>query len=55
MKKNMLAIRRLVDRAEQLGGKLQCQSPKFVLCHSDIHAGNVLIEGNNDDLHSGLG
>lgn len=47
MKKNMLAIRRLVDRAEQLGGKLQNQSPKFVLCHSDIHAGNVLIDGNN--------
>ncbi|MBS3904936.1 MAG: aminoglycoside phosphotransferase family protein [Simkania sp.] len=47
MKKNMLAIRRLVDRAEQLGRKLQNQSPKFVLCHSDIHAGNVLIDGNN--------
>ncbi len=47
MKKNMLAIRRLVDRAEQLGEKLQSQSPKFVLCHSDIHAGNVLIDGNN--------
>lgn len=47
MKKNMPAIRRLVDRAEELGGKLQNQSPKFVLCHSDIHAGNVLIDGNN--------
>ncbi len=47
MKKHMPAIRRLVDRAEQLGGKLQNQSPKFVLCHSDIHAGNVLIDGNN--------
>lgn len=47
MKKNMLAIRRLVDRAHELGEKLQNQSPKFVLCHSDIHAGNVLIDGNN--------
>ncbi len=47
MKKNMPAIRKLVDRAEQLGEKLQNQSPKFVLCHSDIHAGNVLIDGNN--------
>lgn len=47
MKKNRLAIRRLVDRAEQLGGKLQNQSPKFALCHSDIHAGNVLIGRNN--------
>ena len=43
MKENMLAIRRLVDRAEQLSQKLQDQSPKFVLCHSDIHGGNVLI------------
>lgn len=48
MKKNMLAIRRLVDRAEQLREKLQAQSPKFVLCHSDIHAGNVLINGNDE-------
>lgn len=47
MKENMLAIRQLVDRAEQLGQKSQEQSPKFVLCHSDIHAGNVLIDGNN--------
>ena len=47
MKKNMLAIRQLVDRAQQLAEKLQNNSPKFVLCHSDIHAGNVLIDGNN--------
>ncbi len=46
MKKNMPAIRRLVDRAQQLGEKLQNQPHKFVLCHSDIHAGNVLIEKN---------
>jgi len=47
MKENMPAIRRLVDRAEQLGQQLQGQSPKFVLCHSDIHGGNVLINGND--------
>jgi spectinomycin phosphotransferase len=47
MKENILAIRRLVDRAEQLGQKLQDPSHKFVLCHSDIHGGNVLIEGND--------
>lgn len=47
MKKNLLAIRRLVDRAEQLGQKLQDQSPKFVLCHSDIHGGNVLMDEND--------
>ncbi len=47
MKENILSIHRLVDRAEQLGQKLQNQSPKFVLCHSDIHGGNVLIDGND--------
>ena len=47
MTENMPAIRGLVDRAEQLGQKLQGQSPKFVLCHSDIHGGNVLINGND--------
>ncbi len=47
MNENMPAIRRLVDRAEQLGQKLQGQSPKFVLCHSDIHGGNVVINGND--------
>jgi spectinomycin phosphotransferase len=47
MKENMPAIRRLVDRAEQLSQKLQSQSTKFVLCHSDIHAGNVLVDGSD--------
>lgn len=44
MKKQASAIHRLVDRAEQLAQKIQNQSPKFVLCHSDIHGGNVLID-----------
>lgn len=48
MKQAMPDIRRLVDRAEQLGKKLQNLSPKFVLCHSDIHGGNVLIHENSD-------
>lgn len=48
MKKNMPAIRRLVDRSEQLGKKLQDYSLKFVLCHSDIHGGNVLMDENSD-------
>ncbi len=47
LKENMLTIRQLVDGAEQLGHKSQEQSSKFVLCHSDIHAGNVLIDGHN--------
>lgn len=46
MKKHKLIIQRLVDRAEQLGHKIQQQTPQFVLCHADIHGGNVLIEKN---------
>lgn len=47
MKKNILIIQRLVDRAEQLAQILRNESSQFVLCHSDIHGGNVLI--NKDD------
>jgi len=43
MKEQRGIIQRLVDRAEQLRHKIQAQSPEFVLCHSDIHGGNVLI------------
>jgi spectinomycin phosphotransferase len=43
MKEQRGTIQRLIDRAEQLGKKIQRQSPEFVLCHSDIHGGNVLI------------
>jgi spectinomycin phosphotransferase len=47
MKEKIESIRRLVDRAEELGQELQHQTPPFVLCHSDIHAGNVLLRGND--------
>ena len=46
MKEHRAVIHRLVDRAEALSQKIQEQSPEFVLCHSDIHGGNVLIDGN---------
>lgn len=46
MQDHRLIIQRLVDRAEQLGHIIQQQSPQFVLCHADIHAGNVFIENN---------
>lgn len=48
MKKNKVTIHRLVDRAGQLGKKLHNESTKFVLCHSDIHGGNILIDKNNN-------
>ena len=47
MKENTLTIHRLVDRAEQLAQILRNETPKFVLCHSDLHGGNVLVDGNN--------
>lgn len=43
MKEHRKTILRLVDRAEQLAQEIQQQLPEFVLCHSDIHAGNVLL------------
>lgn len=47
MKEQRLVIQRLVDRAEQLYNTIKQQAAKFVLCHSDIHGGNVLIKGND--------
>ena len=33
----------LVDRTEQLAQALRARSPTCVVCHSDLHAGNVLV------------
>lgn len=46
MKEHRTVIHRLVDRAEFLNQKIQKQLPEFVLCHSDIHGGNVLLDEN---------
>jgi spectinomycin phosphotransferase len=37
----------LVGRAGRLAQALAVRSPPFVLCHSDIHAGNILLDANN--------
>ncbi|HQS84389.1 MAG: spectinomycin phosphotransferase [Alphaproteobacteria bacterium 16-39-46] len=50
MERHTALIHRLVDRAEQLAKKVQDQSYQFVLCHSDLHGGNVLID-ENDSLY----
>jgi len=46
MKNHMDVINRLVDRAEYFSQEVKEQAPEFVLCHSDIHGGNVLIDGS---------
>lgn len=50
MIENKAVILQLVERAEYLSLKLQTASPALVLCHSDIHAGNVLVD-NNEALY----
>jgi spectinomycin phosphotransferase len=42
-------IERIVQRAEQLGQRLQHRANEFVVCHTDVHAGNVMV-GPNDEL-----
>lgn len=44
MKNHRLTIQHLVEKAELLSKEIQKKSPEFVLCHSDIHGGNVLID-----------
>ena len=36
----------LVGRAERLARALQSRPLEFILCHSDVHAGNILIDAN---------
>ena len=36
-------INHMLLRADQLGWELETQPPEFVLCHSDLHPGNLLI------------
>jgi spectinomycin phosphotransferase len=38
----------LVDRAERLAQVLQLRQPEFIVCHSDLHAGNLLITASDD-------
>ncbi len=37
-------IRTILARAEGLGRRLAAAAPPFVLCHADIHTGNVLLD-----------
>lgn len=50
IKQEQKTILYLVKKAENLGQKIQRLTPKYGLCHSDIHGGNVLID-NHDKLY----
>ena len=41
-------IDRLIKRTEELASKLQSQSHRLVLCHTDIHRANILITNKNE-------
>jgi spectinomycin phosphotransferase len=43
MKDKRAEISHLIQRAEDLGAVLQSQPANLVLCHSDIHVGNILM------------
>jgi spectinomycin phosphotransferase len=43
MREKRAEITHIVERADKLGLDLQARPLEFVLCHSDIHPGNLLI------------
>jgi spectinomycin phosphotransferase len=48
LKEKRAIVDTLVRRAERLAEVLAEQAPPFVLCHADIHAGNLLIEPDGE-------
>jgi spectinomycin phosphotransferase len=46
-KHKQAAIHRLVQRAEELGRRLQDTTLEFVLCHTDFHTNNVMLDREN--------
>jgi len=44
LEENRSTIHYIVERAEELSQKACCRPLEFVLCHSDIHGGDVLID-----------
>jgi spectinomycin phosphotransferase len=47
MQENLEAINRLTQRAEELAAYLQETPLNFVLCHADLHGGNIVIDQKN--------
>lgn len=48
LKTNREEVLDLVKRAARLAQVLRTGSSEIVLCHSDLHAGNILIDANED-------
>jgi len=48
MKSKRDEITHLIERAEQLASTLQSKPLEFVLCHTDIHGGNILISDKDE-------
>ena len=48
MKENKKIIQQLVERAEQLAQEIHNDLSTIVLCHSDIHGGNILSDKKNN-------
>ena len=50
MRSRRKEIAQLIERAEELARELSSRPPELVLCHTDIHGGNILIS-NHDELY----
>jgi len=48
MKSRQNEITRLIERSEQIASKLQFKPLELVLCHTDIHGGNILISNTGE-------
>jgi len=48
MQSKRTEITHLIERTGQLASELRSKPLEFVLCHTDIHGGNILITENND-------
>jgi len=51
MKSKRSEITRLIERAEELALELQSKPEELVLCHTDLHGGNILISNTGDLLY----
>lgn len=47
MREKQLQVVDLVSRAERCAKTLRARAPEFVVCHADLHAGNLLISGSS--------